>query len=181
MGVTNFYYNLREVSKRFELPVGKYCVIPSTFNSGEEGEFLIKVFVERSWGSSDQSDPMHFRLSSMSLNTAHGSVDPSPAPSPTISPKTSPLPSPRLRQRCATAAGPNLHVPSDTQIPAMPRRRQIKSLNFSQSFDEEWEVFNRVLDFMKKNKRVLDFMKKNERVLDVMNGNCPIIQIKEED
>ena len=169
--MTNFYYNLREVSKRFELPVGKYCVIPSTFNSGEEGEFLIKVFVEKSWGSSDQSDRMAFRLSSMSLNTAHGSVDPSPAPSPTVSPKTSPLPSPRVRPRCATAAGPNLHVPSDTQIPTMQRRRQIKSLNFSQSFDEEWEVLNRVLDFMKKNKRVLD----------VINGNCPIIEVNEED
>ena len=62
VGVTNYYYNLREISKRFELPVGKYCVIPSTFNSGEEAKFLIKVYVEKCWGSSKQSKVESFSL-----------------------------------------------------------------------------------------------------------------------
>jgi len=53
VGKTEQYINLREVSKRFRLPEGSYCVIPSTFNSGEEGEFLIRIFVERKWGSSN--------------------------------------------------------------------------------------------------------------------------------
>ena len=142
--LTNFYYNLREVSKRFELPVGKYCVIPSTFNSGEVGEFLIKVFVEKSWGSSDQSQRMSFRLSSKSLNSTRSS-NPSPVPSP----ERSPLPSPP-RQRCQTDAGPfQLHVPTDTQRMPHPRRRLVKSLNFSQSVDQDWEVFQRVVEHMK--------------------------------
>ena len=44
---------MREVSKRILLPQGRYCVIPCTFERGEEGEFLLRVFVERSWGSSE--------------------------------------------------------------------------------------------------------------------------------
>jgi hypothetical protein len=145
VGLTNFYYNLREVSQRFELPVGKYCVIPSTFNSGEVGEFLIKVFVEKSWGSSDQSKRMSFRLSSKSLNTPR-----SASPSPVHSPKISPLHSPTPRQRCQTDAGPlQLQVPTDTQKMTNPRRRLVKSLNFSQSVDQDWEVFQRVVEHMK--------------------------------
>ena len=42
--------------------MGKYCVIPSTFNSGEEGKFLIKVYVEKYWGSSKQSKVESFSL-----------------------------------------------------------------------------------------------------------------------
>ena len=143
--MTNFYYNLREVSQRFELPVGKYCVIPSTFNSGEVGEFLIKVFVEKSWGNSDQSQRMSFRLSSKSLNSTRSS-NPSPDPSPKISPPDSPTP----RQRSKTDAGPlQLQVPADTQKMPNPRRRLVKSLNFSQSVDQDWEVFQRVVEHMK--------------------------------
>lgn len=52
VGKTEQYINLREVSKRFRLPEGSYCVIPSTFNSGEEGDFLVRIFVETRWGSS---------------------------------------------------------------------------------------------------------------------------------
>ena len=49
------FINLREVSKRILLPQGRYCIIPCTFEKGEEGEFLLRVFVERSWGSSEDS------------------------------------------------------------------------------------------------------------------------------
>ena len=52
------FINLREVSKRILLPQGRYCVIPCTFERGEEGEFLLRVFVERSWGSSEHGAGM---------------------------------------------------------------------------------------------------------------------------
>ena len=55
------YSNLREVSKRFHFPAGNYCIIPTTFRMGEEGEFLIRTFVEKYWGSSDQGDKQSFR------------------------------------------------------------------------------------------------------------------------
>merc|ERR1719499_2964166 len=90
VGITKRYFNLREVSQRFELPIGDYCVIPSTFNSGEEGDFLIKVFVEKHWGDSDESDRMSFRLSSSSINSSAN-------PSPDVTPD--------LRRRLETATG----------------------------------------------------------------------------
>ncbi|XP_069668699.1 calpain-B-like isoform X3 [Periplaneta americana] len=40
------YIDLREVSCRFRLKPGIYCIVPSTFYAGEEGEFLIRVFTE---------------------------------------------------------------------------------------------------------------------------------------
>ncbi|XP_054153659.1 calpain-A-like isoform X2 [Oppia nitens] len=41
------FINLREVNGRFKLKPGKYCIIPSTFDPGEEGEFLIRFFTEK--------------------------------------------------------------------------------------------------------------------------------------
>lgn len=40
------YINLREVTSRFKLPPGTYAIIPSTFDKGEEGEFILRVWTE---------------------------------------------------------------------------------------------------------------------------------------
>ncbi|RZC41841.1 calpain-B [Asbolus verrucosus] len=40
------FINLREVSCRFKLPRGTYCIVPSTFDPNDEGEFLLRVFSE---------------------------------------------------------------------------------------------------------------------------------------
>ena len=40
------FVNLREVSCRFKLKPGHYLIVPSTFEPGEEGEFLIRCFSE---------------------------------------------------------------------------------------------------------------------------------------
>ena len=46
-GDSGKFVNMREVSGRFELkPKVNYCIIPSTFNPNEEGDFIIRVFSE---------------------------------------------------------------------------------------------------------------------------------------
>ena len=52
---TDRYINMREVSLRISVPPGKYVIIASTFRRWEEGEFLLRLFLTRGWGSSDQS------------------------------------------------------------------------------------------------------------------------------
>lgn len=41
------YINMREVSCRFKLPPGNFLIIPSTFAPNEDGEFMIRVFSEK--------------------------------------------------------------------------------------------------------------------------------------
>lgn len=52
---TESFINLREISRRLALGEGRYCIVPCTFQQGEEGQFLLRVFVEKSWGSSDSA------------------------------------------------------------------------------------------------------------------------------
>jgi len=45
-GVANgpSFINIREVANRFSLPPGSYVVVPSTYDAGDEAEFLIRIF-----------------------------------------------------------------------------------------------------------------------------------------
>ena len=108
--------------------------------------------MEKSWGSSDQSVRQSFRASL-------GMSRLSPLHSPGISPSGSPRLSPKFRPRNATwtplknglrTAGKfQLNLPADTVDIGKTRRRLTKSLCFSQSVDEEWEVFQKVMEMMK--------------------------------
>ncbi|XP_076636729.1 calpain-A-like isoform X2 [Colletes latitarsis] len=46
VGSSPVFINLREVTCRFKLPPGVYCIVPSTFDPNEEGEFLLRIFSE---------------------------------------------------------------------------------------------------------------------------------------
>ena len=41
------FINVREVSARLVLTPGDYVVIPATFNRGEQGRHLVRLFIEQ--------------------------------------------------------------------------------------------------------------------------------------
>jgi hypothetical protein len=46
-GSTDAYINRREITKRFILPPGDYLIIPSCYDYGHQGEFLLRIFSEK--------------------------------------------------------------------------------------------------------------------------------------
>lgn len=38
------FINTREIMGRFKLKPGRYCIIPSTFEQHQEGDFLIRIY-----------------------------------------------------------------------------------------------------------------------------------------
>ncbi|PSN56060.1 hypothetical protein C0J52_11813, partial [Blattella germanica] len=49
------FINLREVSARFKLPEGVYCIIPSTYEPNRSGEFLLRI-IKRPTTENDKTD-----------------------------------------------------------------------------------------------------------------------------
>jgi len=47
VGRSKAFINLREVTCRFRLPPGTYCIVPSTFKPEEAGDFIFRIFSEK--------------------------------------------------------------------------------------------------------------------------------------
>ena len=45
--MSDSFIDSREVTSRFKLPPGTYVIIPSTFHPDSEGQFLLRVFIDR--------------------------------------------------------------------------------------------------------------------------------------
>lgn len=47
-GTSGTFTNAREVQKRFDLDPGRYIIIPCSFKPGDDGDFLLRIFTEKS-------------------------------------------------------------------------------------------------------------------------------------
>ena len=47
-GTSGSFTNAREVQTRLDVDPGTYIIVPCTFKPNEEGEFLLRVFTEKS-------------------------------------------------------------------------------------------------------------------------------------
>ena len=45
------FINSRSLTDRFSLKPGVYCIVPSTFDANEEGDFLLRLFSEKAQAS----------------------------------------------------------------------------------------------------------------------------------
>lgn len=41
------FINMRETTGRYRLAPGEYMIVPSTFDQGEEAEFLLRIYSEK--------------------------------------------------------------------------------------------------------------------------------------
>lgn len=54
MAKTDSFINARDVTKRMRLEPGRYCVVPAAFKMGDQADFLLRIFIERLWGSGEE-------------------------------------------------------------------------------------------------------------------------------
>lgn len=99
------YINLREISARFRLSPGTYCIIPSTFDKNEEGNFILRVWTET---------PTH--------NAHENDVDPAlyPTPDPVVPPQPAPTPALPVQPSYPTYPTPVEPKPSYPSYPTPP-------------------------------------------------------------
>ncbi|KAG9508777.1 Calpain-A, partial [Fragariocoptes setiger] len=108
------YINLREISARFQLKPGTYCVIPSTYDKDEEGDFLLRIWTEGPPSQARENDDIP------GLYPVAPPVQPSPTPSPT--PRAQPQPpKPAPRQPSPAPGVPTYPMPMPTPVaPSYP-------------------------------------------------------------
>jgi len=55
----SIFINMREVVNRYQLKQGRYVVIPSTYDPNEAGNFMIRIFTEKSANVRYNYRPIH--------------------------------------------------------------------------------------------------------------------------
>lgn len=54
------FINMREICGRHKLPPGSYCIVPSTFEPNEEGDFMLRVYSEKVVSSNELDEDTNF-------------------------------------------------------------------------------------------------------------------------